>query len=104
MRSRAVSLPLAWTFSTAASPTGCSVSSVHLDRSASLPAVVWMSTVCSAAGSALWSETLVMVVDAIEAGGMTVYRAPSRMVAGEQFADGFEPQCTLACRLVFADR
>ena len=48
MRSRAVSLPLAWTFSTAASPTGCSVSSVRLRRSASLPAVVWMSISCSA--------------------------------------------------------
>ena len=40
MRSRAVSLPLAWTFSTAASPTGCSVSSVRFRRSANLPAVV----------------------------------------------------------------
>ena len=43
MRSRAVSLPLAWTFSTAFSPTGCSVSSARLRRSASLPAVVWIS-------------------------------------------------------------
>ena len=39
----AVSLPLEWTLSTAPSPTGCSVSSARRRRSASLPAVVWMS-------------------------------------------------------------
>ena len=65
MRSRAVSLPLACTLSTAASPTGCSVSSLRLRSSASLPAVVWMSMVCSAAGSAVWSVTLVMGSDVI---------------------------------------
>ena len=35
----------------------------RLRSSASLPAVVWMSMVCSAAGSAVWSVTLVMGVD-----------------------------------------
>jgi hypothetical protein len=30
-----------------------------------LPAVVWMSMVCSAAGSAVWSVTLVMGIDVI---------------------------------------
>src|SRR5271156_5080172 len=63
MRSRAVNLPLAWTFSTAVSPTGCSDSSLRLCSSANLPAVVWMSMVCSAAGSAVWSATLVMGVE-----------------------------------------
>ena len=70
MRSRAVSLPLAWTFSTAFSPTGCSVSSARLRRSASLPAVVWISGWCSADGSAVCPAVslvlLVMVVDGID--------------------------------------
>ena len=47
------------------SPTGCSDSSLRLCSSASLPAVVWMSMVCSAAGSAVWSVTLVMGFDVI---------------------------------------
>src|SRR5271163_630004 len=67
MRSRAVSLPLACTLSTAASPTGCNVSSVRLRSSASLPAVVWMSMWCSAFAStwpSTWvSEVLVMGAD-----------------------------------------
>src|SRR5271166_4042731 len=63
MRSRAVSLPLACTLSTAASPTGCSVSSDRLRSSASLPAVVWMSMWCSAFASTWVSEVLVMAVD-----------------------------------------
>src|SRR5271155_2465952 len=67
MRSRAVSLPLACTLSTAASPTGCNVSSDRLRSSASLPAVVWMSMWCSAFAStwpsACFSEVLVMAAD-----------------------------------------
>lgn len=39
-------------FSTASSPTGCSDSSLRLCSSASLPAVVWMSMVCSVDRSA----------------------------------------------------
>ena len=66
MRSRAVSLPLACTFSTAVSPTGCSASSARLRRSASFPAVVWMSISWDSAG-AEGSVTLVMGVDAIGA-------------------------------------
>jgi hypothetical protein len=34
-----------------------------------LPAVVWISIVCSAAASAMCSETLVMVLDANEGHG-----------------------------------
>src|ERR1700761_6368457 len=67
MRSRAVSLPLACTLSTAASPTGCSVSCARLRSSASLPAVVWMSMWWSAFAStwpsACVSEVLVMAAD-----------------------------------------
>src|SRR6201992_2854545 len=67
MRSRAVSLPLACTLSTAASPTGCNVSSDRLRSSASLPAVVWMSLWCSAFAStwpsACFSEVLVMAAN-----------------------------------------
>src|SRR5271155_1928 len=63
MRSRAVSLPLACTLSTAASPTGCSVSSVRLRSSASLPAVVWMSISWSAFASTWVSEVLVMGIE-----------------------------------------
>ena len=68
MRSRAVSLPLAWIFSTAASPTGCCASSARLRRSASLPAVVWMSISCAAAGAG-GSVTLVMVIDRMRQDG-----------------------------------
>src|ERR1700761_8118224 len=83
MRSRAVSLPLACTLSTAASPTGCSVSSVRLRSSASLPAVVWMSMWCSAFAStwpSAWvSEVLVMGADLsgpLYCGLMDTLRAP----------------------------
>src|ERR1700742_2175586 len=61
MRSRAVSLPFSCTLSTAASPTGCKVSSLRLRSSASLPAVVWMSISCSACASTEVSE--VMAID-----------------------------------------
>src|SRR6185437_12747182 len=63
MRSRAVSLPFSCTRSTAASPTGCSVSSLRFRSSASLPAVVWMSMSCSACASTEVSEVLVMAPD-----------------------------------------
>src|ERR1700733_6124446 len=61
MRSRAVSFPFSCTLSTAASPTGCSVSSVRLRNSASLPAVVWMSMWWSPFAST-WLSTWVLEV------------------------------------------
>ncbi|CPW69753.1 Uncharacterised protein [Mycobacteroides abscessus] len=62
MRSRAVSLPLAWILSTAASPTGCSASSLRRRRSASLPAVVCMSGWGAAASAAVWLSDSVVVM------------------------------------------
>src|ERR1700739_3586389 len=67
MRSRAVSLPLACTLSTAASPTGCSVSSDRLRSSASLPAVVWMAMWCSAFDSTVVTEVHVIDFDLSDA-------------------------------------
>src|ERR1700759_1722721 len=58
MRSRAVSLPFSCTLSTAASPTGCRVSSLRFRSSARLPAVVWMSISCSACASTEVSEVM----------------------------------------------
>src|SRR6202045_1756963 len=65
MRSRAVSLPLACTLSTAASPTGCNVSSDRLRSSASLPAVVSIVGLSFASTwpSACFSEVLVMAAN-----------------------------------------
>ena len=61
MRSRAVSLPLACTLSMAASPLGACAWAWRFRRSASFPAVVWISGAAAASG-AFGSWTVVMDV------------------------------------------
>ena len=58
MRSRAVLLPLACCFSTAFSDPACMASSRRRSRSASLPAVVWISMPGGGASSAVHSRWL----------------------------------------------